>query len=248
MTKRKHHVIKHNNIVVFPGTVQALIREGHKFAENYQYEEAVASFEKAFMYEAGDEFALSAYAFALYEVKNYAKAKHVCEQLLAMGTTLYAEVMELYITICMRLKEYNHVETLITTLLEENVLPYDQAEKFKRLKNLNRDVSNNLAKKEQAQYFVETGEYELTQFCALTPNEQSNRLHRLMDTNVRQLKEALKAIVECSSIHPFVQSLALILLVEQEVAMDINVSKFNQTATVNPAQLALPNQSHNMRK
>lgn len=73
MTKRKHHVIKHNNIVVFPGTVQALIREGHKFAENYQYEEAVASFEKAFMYEAGDEFALSAYAFALYEVKTMLK-------------------------------------------------------------------------------------------------------------------------------------------------------------------------------
>ncbi|WCH46634.1 DUF3196 family protein [Lysinibacillus sp. OF-1] len=242
MTKRKRHVLKHDNIVVFPGTVQTLLREGHMFAENYQYEKAVASFEKAFVYEAGDEFALSAYAFALYELKDYDKAKGVCEQLFTMGTTLYVEVMELYITICMQLKEYHQVETLITTLLEENVLPHDQVEKFERLKSLNREVSKNLEKRENAQLLIEEQEYELEKFCALTPNEQSIRLHRLMDTNVRQLKTALKAIIECSTIHPFVQSLALILLVEQEVAIDVTVAKFKQTKNVNPVQLVLPNQ------
>ncbi|HBT70726.1 MAG TPA: hypothetical protein DEB37_00150, partial [Lysinibacillus sp.] len=242
MTKRKRHVLKHDNIVVFPGTVQTLLREGHMFAENYQYEKAVASFEKAFVYEAGDEFALSAYAFALYELKDYDKAKGVCEQLFTMGTTLYVEVMELYITICMQLKEYHQVETLITTLLEENVLPHDQVEKFERLKSLNREVSKNLEKRENAQLLIEEQEYELEKFCALTPNEQSIRLHRLMDTNVRQLKTALKAIIECSTIHPFVQSLALILLVEQEVAIDVTIAKFKQTKNVNPVQLVLPNQ------
>lgn len=242
MTKRKRHVLKHDNIVVFPGTVQTLLREGHMFAENYQYEKAVASFEKAFVYEAGDEFALSAYAFALYELKDYDKAKGVCEQLFTMGTTLYVEVMELYITICMQLKEYHQVETLITTLLEENVLPRDQVEKFERLKSLNREVSKNLEKKENAQLLIEEQEYELEKFCALTPNEQSIRLHRLMDTNVRQLKTALKAIIECSTIHPFVQSLALILLVEQEVAIDVTIAKFKQTKNVNSVQLVLPNQ------
>lgn len=74
------------------------------FAENFQYEKAVASFEKAFVYEAGDEFALSAYAFALYELKDYSKVKNVCEQLFSMGTSLYVEIMELYITVCMQLK------------------------------------------------------------------------------------------------------------------------------------------------
>ncbi len=242
MTKRKRHVIKHDNIVVFPGAVQTLIREGHMFAENYQYEKAVASFEKAFVYETGDEFALSAYAFALYEIKDYDKAKNVCEQLFTMGTSLYVEVMELYITICMQLKDYHQVETLITTLLEENVLPHDQVEKFERLKSLNREVSRNLEKRENAQHLIEEQEYELAKFSALSPNEQSIRLHRLMDTNVRQLKTALKAIIECSTIHPFVQSLALILLVEQEVAIDITVSKFEHTKVVNPANLVLPNQ------
>ncbi|AVK84105.1 hypothetical protein C3943_11220 [Lysinibacillus sp. B2A1] len=242
MTKRKRHVIKHDNIVVFPGAVQTLIREGHLYAEKFQYEEAVASFEKAFLYEAGDELALSAYAYALYELKSYNKAKDVCEQLLAMGTTLYVEIMELYITVCMQLKEYHQVESLITTLLEEDVLPLDQIEKFQRLKSINQEVARNLQQKEDAQQLIEDQEYELLKFSMLTPDEQSIRLHRLMDTNVRQLKTALKAIIECTTIHPFVQSLALILLVEQEVSIDITVSKFDQTMVTNPIKLVLPNQ------
>ena len=242
MTKRKRHVIKHDNIIVFPGAVQTLIREGHLYAENFQYEEAVASFEKAFLYETGDELALSAYAYALYELKSYNKAKDVCEQLLAMGTTLYVEIMELYITVCMQLKEYHQVESLITTLLEEDVLPLEQIEKFQRLKSINQEVARNLQQKEDAQQLIEDQEYELLKFSTLTPDEQSIRLHRLMDTNVRQLKTALKAIIECTTIHPFVQSLALILLVEQEVSIDITVSKFDQTMVTNPIKLVLPNQ------
>ncbi|MFC9539387.1 hypothetical protein ACFTQ7_05820 [Lysinibacillus sp. NPDC056959] len=89
---------------------------------------------------------------------------------------------------------------------------------------------------------LEEQEYELSVFSALTANEQSIRLHRLMETNVRQLKTALKDIIECPTIHPFVQSLALILLVEQEVSIEITVSKFNGTKIINPINLVLPNQ------
>ncbi|WP_054768072.1 DUF3196 family protein [Lysinibacillus parviboronicapiens] len=242
MTKRKRHVIKHDNVVVFPGAAQTLIREGQSFAENYQYEEAVACFEKAFLYEEGDEVTLSAYAYALYEIKAYVKAKIICEKLLAMGTTMYVEVMELYITICMQLKEYHQVEALISALIEENVLPVEQLEKFERLQNLNREVARNLQQKEDTQQMIEQQEYELSHFSALTPNEQSILLHRLMDTNVRQLKVALKSIIESPNIHPFVQSLALLLLVEQEVSIELNVTKFEQTKTINPVELALPNQ------
>ncbi|MET4561795.1 tetratricopeptide (TPR) repeat protein [Lysinibacillus parviboronicapiens] len=242
MTKRKRHVIKHDNVVVFPGAAQTLIREGQSFAENYQYEEAVACFEKAFLYEEGDEVTLSAYAYALYEIKAYVKAKIICEKLLAMGTTMYVEVMELYITICMQLKEYHQVEALISALIEENVLPVEQLEKFERLQNLNREVARNLQQKEDTQQMIEQQEYELSHFSALTPNEQSILLHRLMDTNVRQLKVALKSIIESPNIHPFVQSLALLLLVEQEVSIELNVTKFEQTKTINPVELVLPNQ------
>ncbi|MFJ7738715.1 tetratricopeptide repeat protein [Lysinibacillus sp. NPDC097287] len=242
MAKHKRPIIKHDNIIVFPGAAQKLIKEGHHYAEEYQYEKAVECFEKAFLYEEGDETALSAYAYALYELKEYEKAKAVCAQLLAMGTSLYVEVMELYITVSMQLKEYHQVEALIDALIEENALPPAQLEKFERLKDLNIEVAKNLQQKEDTQTLIEEQEYELARFCALEPNKQAMLLHRLMDSNIRQLKQELKEIIESENIHPFVQSLALILLVEQEVSIEVNVTKFAQTKTVNPSQLQLPTQ------
>lgn len=242
MAKQKRPIIKHDNIIVFPGAAQRLIKEGHRYAEEYQYEKAVESFEKAFLYEEGDEATLSAYAYALYELKAYEKAKVICEQLLAMGTSLYVEVMELYITVLMQLKEYHQVEALIDALIEENVLPPAQLEKFERLKDLNIEVAKNLQQKEENQMLIDEQEYELARFCTFKPNEQAMRLHRLMDTNIRQLKQELKEIIECKETHPFVQSLALILLVEQEVSIEVNVTKFEQTKKVNPCQLPLPTQ------
>lgn len=242
MVNHKRPIIKYDNIIVFPGAAQKLIKEGHHFAEEYQYEKAVECFEKAFLYEEGDEATLSAYAYALYELKAYEKAKDVCAQLLAMGTSLYVEVMELYITVCMQLKEYHQVEALIDALIEENALPPAQLEKFERLKELNMEVAKNLQQKEEVQALIEEHEFDITTFSELKPNEQALRLHRLIDTNIRQLKQELKEIIECENIHPFVRSLALILLVEQEVSIEVNVTKFERAKKVNPAHLQLPTQ------
>ncbi|MEG0449026.1 MAG: hypothetical protein RR595_04115 [Lysinibacillus sp.] len=241
MASKKHRVVKRENILVFPGMTERLITEGHQFAENYQYKEAIACFEKALVYEEGDEATLTVYAFALYELKLYDKAKQVCEELLAMGTSKYLEVMELYITIGMQVKDFQQVETLIDSLIEENIIPPEQLEKFARLKTINAEVSKNRQGNESVDNLIEENQYELGNFTQLAPNEQAMYLHRLMDANVRQLKEALKAIIECEEIHPFIKSLALILLVEQEVSLDIQVCKFEQIAVVNPADLNLPN-------
>ncbi|GLC88396.1 tetratricopeptide repeat protein [Lysinibacillus piscis] len=241
MSKKKQRVIQHDNVVVFPGTIQMLLREGHRLAENYQYEEAIQYFEKAFLYEAGDEQALSAYAYALYETKAYDKAKNICEQLL-MNTTMYVEVMELYITICMQQKEYYQVEELITILLEERVLPATQIEKFERLRKLNREIADNLQKKEEAQQLEAERLEGLATFSSLPLHEQVHLLHRLATSNVRPFQKMLKQIIERSETHPFIQSMALLLLVEQEVSIDITLTKFQHTATVNPIHLALPHQ------
>lgn len=242
MANRKRLIIKRGNLIVFPGAAQKLIKEGHQLIEECRYDQAVVCFEKAFLYEEGDEAALYAYVFALYELKAYEKAKEVCARLLAMGTSLYVEVMELYITVCMQLKEYHQVEALIDALIEENALPPAQLEKFERLKDLNIEITKNLQQKEVVQTLIEEQEYELASFSALEPNEQAMRLHRLMDTNIRQLKQELKNIIESDRIHPFIQSLALILLVEQEVSIEVNVKKFEHVQKVNPTYLQLPTQ------
>lgn len=231
------------NVVLFPGTVENLIARAHEYVESYQYDLANNSFEEALKYTEGDEVTLSVYAYSLYETKSFEKAKVVCEQLLSIGPTMYLEVMELYLTICMQLKQYKQVESIITSLLEEGAIPQEQIDKFERLKDINANIADNAKKQEDTIAGVNEIDqdlYQLEQFLTLSPSKQLTLVHELTTMNIRPIMQQLKAIIENEATHPFIKSIVLILLVEQQVDVNIKISKFNQEKYVNPSVLELP--------
>ncbi|BDH62455.1 hypothetical protein MTP04_25850 [Lysinibacillus sp. PLM2] len=242
MKNKKKKIKGYKNVVLFPGTVERLISQAHEYVENYQFDLANQNFSEALQYTEGDELTLSVYAYSLYEAKSYEKAKEVCEQLLSIGPSMYLEVMELYLTVCMQLKQFKQVESIITSLLEEGAIPENQVEKFERLKNLN----GNIAQIDDSQEVFHTesqlnmDDYHLDQFLTLTPNEQLIKIQELTEANVRPIVKQLKGIIEDENSHPFIKSLILILLVEQEVNIDIKIDKFQRTMEVNPSTLPLP--------
>lgn len=232
-----------DNVVIFPGTVEKLIARAHEYVENYQYDLANNSFEEALKYTEGDEVTLSVYAYSLYETKSFDKAKEVCEQLLSIGPTMYLEVMELYLTICMQLKQYKQVESIITSLLEEGAIPQEQIDKFERLKDINANIADNAKKQEDTIASVNEIDQDLFQlesFLALTPNKQLTLVHELTTMNIRPIVQLLKVIIESEDTHPFIKSIVLILLVEQQVDVNLKISKFNQEKYVNPSVMVLP--------
>lgn len=238
------NLTKHENIVLFPGTTERLLGEAHKLAENYQFDEANKLFEEAFQYISGDEMSLSVYAYSLYEAKSFQKAKEVCEDLLALGPTMYFEAMELYLTVCMQLRQFKQVEKIIESLIDEGEIPDDQIEKFERIKNLNAEIAENKSLQAGLDNIREVDEpvFELALFLEKSPEQQLMIVHELTMTNIRPIAQELKSIVELPDAHPFIQSVVLILLVEQEVTMEITMGKFGRVQTVNPAQLQLPTQ------
>lgn len=242
MSKKKQRPKRFANIVVFPGTTERLIEQGHQYAENYQYDLAIRSIEEALKYTEADESTLSVYAYALYETRAFEKAKVICEQLLAMGPTLYFEVMELYLTICMQLKDFLQAKTLIEMLFEEGAIPEQYLEKFQRLQHLNTDIVENmqLSPMDTDGQSLDASSFELTTFLEQSLQQQIQLLHKLAETNVRYLKEELIKIIEHEQTHPFVQSLVLILFVEQEVNIEILLQKLGQSMKMNPSKLSLP--------
>jgi len=233
-----------DNVVIFPGTVEKLIARAHEYVENYQYDLANYSFEEALKYTEGDEVTLSVYAYSLYETKSFEKASEVCERLLNIGPTMYLEVMELYLTICMQLKQYRKVESIIISLLEEGAIPQEQVDKFERLKEINANIADNANKQEDAitnsTNEIDQELFQLEKFMALSPNKQLTLVHELTTLNIRPIVQNLKAIIENEDTHPFIKSIVLILLVEQQVDVNIKISKFNQEKYVNPSVLELP--------
>ncbi|MGE7666160.1 tetratricopeptide repeat protein [Ureibacillus composti] len=244
MRKKRNKITTFENVVLFPGTVERLIAKAHEYVESYQYELANKNFEEALKYsDESDELTLSVYAYSLYEAKSFEKAKEICEELLSIGPSMYLEVMELYLTICIQLKQYKQVESIITSLLEEEAIPADQIEKFQRLKELNANIAENIYQQEnivnnKLQLDVDT--FSIDYFLSLKPNEQLMQVHSLTTVNIRPIVEQLKAIVENETTHTFIKSLILILLVEQNVNINLTISKFGREMEVNPTQMELP--------
>lgn len=241
---KKRNLKRHGNVVLFPGTIERMLEEARLLAENYQYQEANALFEKAFELTEGDEISLSVYAYSLYELKNYERAKEVCEKLLMNGPSAYFEVMELYLTVCMQLRQFKQVEKIIESLLDEEVIPSDQLEKFHRLKKLNAEIAQNQNTQLNNEIIEEDEalqvELDASHFLQLPVQQQLMRIHEITEINIRPYINEVKEIIEHDSVHPFIQSLLLILLVEQEVHLPITVSKFDQVKEINPAELDLP--------
>jgi len=244
LRKKRNKITTFENVVLFPGTVERLIAKAHEYVETYQYELANKNFEEALKYsDESDELTLSVYAYSLYEAKSFEKAKEICEELLSIGPSMYLEVMELYLTICIQLKQYKQVESIITSLLEEEAIPADQIEKFQRLKELNANIAENIYQQEnivnnKLQLDVDT--FSIDYFLSLKPNEQLMQVHSLTTVNIRPIVEQLKAIVENETTHTFIKSLILILLVEQNVDINLTISKFGREMEVNPSQMELP--------
>lgn len=241
MPKKKY--ITKNNVIMFPGTIERLKTQAHQYAENYQYDKAVDAFEEVFAYEQGDEQLLSAYAFSLFEVRRFEDARAVCEQLFAMGTDLYIEVMELYLSTCMELREFQHVEKMISELMNENAIPPQALEQFEHIRALNARIAESAAQKETSAHIEETldeADYLLDAFFEQSLLKQMQLLRTLQQANVRPIAKRLQHIIEHEEAHPMIQSIALYILVEQQIAMSIEVTKFNHTATVDPSTLQLP--------
>lgn len=228
--------------MVFPSTIEQLLSQAHTYAEQYQYNLANEKFEEALQYTSGDEMTLSVYAYSLYEARDFEKAKDICERLLEIGPSMYFEAMELYLTVCMQLRQFKQVEKIIESLLEEDVIPNEQLEKFQRLKSLNADIAESKRLQEEREIVQASisNDLSIVQFIAKTPEEQLLFVHELTAVNIRPIALQLKEIIEHEETHPFIKSLVLILLVEQEVSIEVEIKKFNRVQKVNPVELELP--------
>lgn len=227
---------------MFPGTVERLFTKGHEHAEKYEYDLAVEAFREALQYEVGDEHTLNVFAFALYETRQFEEAKQVTEHLLASGPARYLEIMELYLSICMELRDFVHVNQLIRSLLDENIVPEDAVGKFTSILSLSEKLAKLSVEDESDDILPDVEEFEVDTFSQLPVYLQMNQLQNLSSKNIRPFVESIRTIVETNDLHPIVRSVALYVLVEQQVDLQLTIEKFGKVMTINAKDLLLPDE------
>ena len=239
MRKKYGRLRKKENVIVFPGTFEKLVENGHVAVEQENYELAVEAFDQAIVYEPDNPEFLGPYAVALYETKDFQRAKEIAARLLHSGTADYVDAMELYLTISIQLQEYDEVEMTIDALIDEGIVPPDMLNKFNYLRELNSRLSERYPQDEPS-YPMEL--FTLDEFMKMDALAQQYALASLEGSDLTDLVPLLEKIVVRDDVAPLAITFALTLLHQIGHSDELTVRKFGREKCVVPAVMPLPGQ------
>lgn len=238
--QRKLRKLAHyDNVIIFPGTYEKYVRDGERYLSEHQYEKAIEAFDGAIQLEPTSTQFLFLYAVALYEMKDFLRAREFALLALEHGNGEYIVVMELYLTILIQLEAYEEVEISIQALIEEGFIPPEMMSKFIYLRDLNRRLSvrygeDELAEVASSMTFEEFKEKDLY--------AQQQFLTSLKGIDLERSIGLLEEIIASPIMPPSVITFSLMLLKEVQYDELITVEKYGQQMKVKPSVLTLPGQ------
>lgn len=239
MRRKYGRLQKRENIIIFPGTFEKLVRQGINFVENEEYKKAVEVFDQAIDIEPESLEFLTPYAIALYETKDFIRAKEITTHLLHTGPEDYAGTMELYLTILIQLEEYDDVEMNIDVLLDEGFIPQELVNKFSYLRELNNRLAMRYGIDET---LIPDAQFTLDDFIEMDVFSQQQVLASLDGTDLRAMSAVLEDIAESVHFSPIVVTFALTLLHQSGFKNELTIRKFGMEKVVVPVDMELPGQ------
>lgn len=240
MKKRKTE--KRGNMVIFPGAFTTQVEKAVRAADRHDFMEAVRQFDIAQELGDMDPELLLVFAYSLYEVRQFDQGLLICEKLLQEGFEQYEELMDLYVTLLVELRRFEEADTLISTLIEEQVLSPERKEKWLHLRDLSGRIAANAEVKNVAEPLDELNPelYQLDSFLMNPVVKQYQLLLQAFEGDCQKLESEWRAIVEQETVHPVTQTLALLLLMSTGSMEIVRVRKFNWDQPWVPAALDEP--------
>lgn len=240
MRRKYGRLLKKDNIVVFPGALDGLIESGLDAIEDIDYDKAVEVLGQAYHFDSENMRLLAPYAVALYETKEFEKAKEVATKLLHSGATEYVDAMELYLAVSIQLQHYEEVEMTIETLLDEGIVPPDMIQKFNYLRDLNDRLSNRYFRPDQ-EPTTSHSTVLFNEFKGWSIEKQHELLATYENGPLQQdVIDLLVAVVGDEGMPSVVITYALVLLCSVNYQEPVKVRKFGQMKDVIPGELELP--------
>ena len=236
MRRKKRQLRKHGKVIVMPGTFERLMDAGLRAVSEERYDEAAPLIRQALTYEAGNARLLGALTVALYELRDYPEAKEAAIRYLQAGPANYIEAMELYLSVCIQLRDYDEVEDTISALLDEGVIPMDRREKFLYLQGLNRRLMDRYDEPPEAP----EDPPGLDEFLSLPEGEQHSRLSSVPDHELPAWGEFLAALAAHEEASPLLITYSLVLLAGIGYSSPVTVRKFGVEEAIIPARLPGP--------
>ncbi|MFB3160743.1 tetratricopeptide repeat protein [Neobacillus sp. 179-J 1A1 HS] len=235
--KKRERAKRKDNIIFLPGLEKRLTDKGLESLQNKRYQEAITLLEEAKVHDPENSDILIGLVLAYFEAGAYIKAKDLANEMLLKGIGDYFHMVDLYLTILIQLHEYQEIVSTIAALFDEKEIPPDRHDHFLTILQFSKRMADNSQQEPMEEVKVETHLKELKLSSLKNLNEQMLAISSLAEKNIRPYMDEIKEYLNSESGHPFLKTMLLTLLKEQEYDKEIEVKKFNEDVSLIPTEL-----------
>ncbi|WP_144547851.1 tetratricopeptide repeat protein [Bacillus sp. X1(2014)] len=235
--KKREPVKRIDNIVFFPGLEERLTNKGLESLEKKKFNEAINLLEEAREYDPDNDEVLIGLVLAYFEAASFQKAKELAKEMLHKGIGDYLQMVDLYLTVLIQLHEYHEIVSTVEALLEEKEIPPEKHDHFLTILQFSRRMAENRQLDLEEIEPEETAVQELNLFANDNLNEQLLLISSLEEKNIRPYLHEITDYLEAEAGHPFLKTILLTLLKEQEIDRELIIRKFGMKKKVIPTQL-----------
>lgn len=233
----KHKLTSQNRKVIpFPNLGQRLIEKGLEYLQNKQFKQAVPLFQEALQMNGEDKDTYLGLVIAYFELGRLDEAKQFAKEMLETGIGDYFEILDLYMMILVQLHQYHELQIMLEALFEEREIPFEKREHLSQMHELSQKMT--MVNENTSSNIVETDEPHRLFLEEQELNEQILTVTRLAHENIRLYIEEIKDFLTSETGHPFIKTLLLNLLREQEYNQELVVRKLEKQCTVIPVGLS----------
>lgn len=243
--KKREPVKKIDNVIFFPGLEKRLTDKGLEKLEKKKFHEAINLLEEAREHDPDNHEILIGLVLAYFEASSFKKAKELAKEMLHKGIGDYLQMVDLYLTVLIQLHEYQEIVATIEVLLDESEIPPEKHDHFLTILQFSRRMAENrqpdtdIDTNPDSIDIVpsETNVQELNLFSIENLNEQMLLVSSLAEKNIRPYLAEIADYLAADTGHPFLKTILLTLLKEQEIDRELTVVKFAKEKKVIPTQL-----------
>lgn len=243
--KKRQPVKRIDNVIFFPGLEKRLTDKGLEKLEKKKFHEAIKLLEEAREYDPDNDEILIGLVLAYFEASSFKKAKELAKEMLHKGIGDYLQMVDLYLTVLIQLHEYQEIVATIEALLDEKEIPPEKHDHFLTILQFSRRMAENRQPDKDLDIESdtidiqpdETNIQELNLFSIDNLNEQMLLVSSLAEKNIRPHLSEIADYLAAEAGHPFLKTILLTLLKEQEIDKELTVVKFAKEKKVIPAQL-----------
>ncbi|WP_066063713.1 tetratricopeptide repeat protein [Neobacillus soli] len=238
--KKREQAKRIDNVIFFPGLEKRLTNKGLESLEKKKFNEAINLLEEAKELDSENDDILIGLVLAYFEAGSFKKAKQLANEMLLKGIGEYFQMVDLYLTVLIQLHEYQEIVATIEALFEEKEIPEDKHDHFLTILQFSRRMAEN----RQSQLDINDNAHEeettaqgLNLFSIKNLNEQMQVASNLAEKNIRPYAAEIADYLKAEEGHPFLKTILLTLLKEQEIDRELVVRKFAMEGKVIPTQL-----------